>query len=388
MLKQDKEENYTEARVASLVLAHDLNAWKVFVASALKETVPSDASRALIACALQHLNATAHVNLSFVIHAGKVLLSAGAHLGAMWSSVLFDVRAAVAEWHVQAGDEEEARELWNAMLPAESGVVSLRLLTNILNSALRTRSYTAAETKCLQGLALYSALSMQPEANEVVNAFLHSFASLMAARHRFVEASRRFYDLYVRTKVLSHLSVAIVSAIQADASASRTQLLATLYRDENAAQLGDLYTILTRAYCFHILRSSDLQKFLPYVQPPFDKSTVDSAFIQHNLQAISRVYYNIGLAELGAFLGVAPSEAERIVARMVLEGRLDATLDQTVEAVVFGRPDKTSALEAWNARIGAVCDELGYVVNLIDDHDAGFRGHPLLQQKWSGQTTK
>ncbi|KEG10290.1 putative cop9 signalosome complex subunit [Trypanosoma grayi] len=372
--------HYTEARLSSLVASQDLEAWNVFARDVLEEVAPSEASAAAVACALHQLRVAARTNLAFAIDAGKALLAAAAHRGAGWGAVLFDVREAVAEWCVRAGDEAQAQELWRAMLPAETGTVTLRLLTNFLNSAIRTRSYAVAETECLRGLSTYKALSMRPEANNEVNNFLLAFASLLAARRRFVEAAQRFYELYLRTKVLSHLREAIVCVIQADASAARSRLLKTLYKDESAVLLGELHTILSRACHTHLLRPSELQRFLPYVEPSADASAaVERAFIQHNLQAISRVYYNIGFTELGALLGITASEAERLVAQMVSERRLDASLDQTTDTVFFSRSDNASSLEAWDAKITSVCEELACVADLIVRQHAEFNEYLLLK---------
>ncbi|RNF16001.1 putative cop9 signalosome complex subunit [Trypanosoma conorhini] len=369
---------YSEAQVASLVASQNMPAWDAFVNWLLMELAPSEASRAVIACALRQLHEAARVNLTFAIQAGNALLAAATHRSAVWSTVLFDIRGAVANWCVQAGDEEQAQELWRLMLPADDDMESLRLLTNILNSALRTRSFAAAETDCLRGLASYKALAARQEANDVVNSFLQAFAALLAGRHRFAEASQRFHELYVRTKTLAHLRAAVVCAIQADASATRSRLLGIFYKDENAALLGGLHGLLHRAHHAQLLRPDDLRRFLPYVEAPSDTAAVERAFIQHNLQAISRVYYNIGFAELGALLGTTGCEAERLVARMVSERRLDATLDQTTETVLFCRHDNTAALEVRDARIAFACEELARATDLIVSRHDEFREYLLF----------
>ncbi|KAH9578155.1 Proteasome component (PCI) domain [Trypanosoma melophagium] len=265
-------------------------------------------------------------------------------------------------------------------LPAQSDGVSLVLLTKLINSAMQTSSYGTVETECMRGLTLYKALAMRPEANNVVNEFLHSFATFLATRHRFAESSQRFYELYMRTKGLSHLRKAIVCAIQADATVIRSRLLGLFYKDENVVLLGELYTILSRAYNFHVLRQSDLQRFLPYVEP--SSTTVDAvtrAFVQHNLQAVSRVYHNIGFKELGSILGITAPEAERLVAQMVTERRLDACLDQTTETVIFTQSDNTSVMAAWDAKTTSVCEELALVADLIVSRHPEFNDYLLLK---------
>lgn len=58
-----------------------------------------------------------------------------------------------------------------------------------------------------------------------------------------------------------------------------------------------------------------------------DGNTVlEKAVVEHNLLAASRLYNNIYFDELGQLLGVAPSKAESIAARMIAEGRLTVRL--------------------------------------------------------------
>jgi hypothetical protein len=42
---------------------------------------------------------------------------------------------------------------------------------------------------------------------------------------------------------------------------------------------------------------------------------------------ISKIYNNITFEELGRFLEIDPEQAEKIIATMVAEGRITATLD-------------------------------------------------------------
>ena len=64
-------------------------------------------------------------------------------------------------------------------------------------------------------------------------------------------------------------------------------------------------------------------------------SVLDKALIEHNIVTISRIYMNIRFNELGNFLGIQPEQAEDIVAKMVEQGRVQATLDQDLELVEF-----------------------------------------------------
>ena len=54
-----------------------------------------------------------------------------------------------------------------------------------------------------------------------------------------------------------------------------------------------------------------------------DGSTVlERSVTEHNLEAASKLYTNIYVAELGALLGVAADKAEAVASRMVMESRL------------------------------------------------------------------
>jgi COP9 signalosome complex subunit 4 len=54
-----------------------------------------------------------------------------------------------------------------------------------------------------------------------------------------------------------------------------------------------------------------------------DGSTVlERSVTEHNLEAASKLYNNIHVAELGALLGVAADKAEAVASRMIMERRL------------------------------------------------------------------
>jgi len=63
------------------------------------------------------------------------------------------------------------------------------------------------------------------------------------------------------------------------------------------------------------------------VQSKDGYSILDKALIEHNIEVISKIYRNISFDELGRFLEIDPSKAERIIAQMVAENRITAFLD-------------------------------------------------------------
>ncbi len=56
-------------------------------------------------------------------------------------------------------------------------------------------------------------------------------------------------------------------------------------------------------------------------------SVLGKALIEHNIEVISKIYKNISFDELGRFLEINPTQAESIIALMVGEKRMMATLD-------------------------------------------------------------
>lgn len=57
-----------------------------------------------------------------------------------------------------------------------------------------------------------------------------------------------------------------------------------------------------------------------------DGSTVlDRSVTEHNLEAASKLYNNIYVAELGALLGVSADKAETIASQMIMENRLQVS---------------------------------------------------------------
>ena len=97
------------------------------------------------------------------------------------------------------------------------------------------------------------------------------------------------------------------------------------------------------------------------------------AVAEHNVLAASRMYRNVSFDTLGAVLGMRPEAARAIVARMVGEGRLAATIDQ-VDAVIDFKdralggaeadPDAVT-LRAWDKDIKAVCSGFNSLVESI-----------------------
>lgn len=64
-------------------------------------------------------------------------------------------------------------------------------------------------------------------------------------------------------------------------------------------------------------------------------TSLEKALIEHNMQVLSKIYMNITFEELGNFLGISPSAAETIIAKMIGEQRVSGVLDQINQLVEF-----------------------------------------------------
>jgi COP9 signalosome complex subunit 4 len=210
--------------------------------------------------------------------------------------------------------------------------------------------------------------------------FESCFALVSDSKRKFLDAAQRFYNLSLQLDAAERmlaLRKSIVCVVLADAGPRRARLLATLYKDERAAALGDLHGILTKLYHARVLRPRDIAVLQPDLKPHYkalmaDGRTVfDNAITQHNLLCAAQLYYNIRFSELGALLGVAPDVAERIAARMIVEDRLKASIDQVAQLVTF-LSDPSAPVLQWDQQIAAVCHSVSAAAD-----DVAVR-HPQL----------
>jgi len=158
----------------------------------------------------------------------------------------------------------------------------------------------------------------------------------------------------------------VTCAVLAPAGPNRSRILASLCRDERAAQLPN-YNILTKMFLDHILRSKEVKDFEATLKPhqlakipvssndrvaslrPEDDPTVESsgssrtgpatvldrAVMEHNLLSCSKIYNNITFAGLGALLDLSAGAAETMARRMIEQGRLRGSIDQVARLLWF-----------------------------------------------------
>lgn len=99
---------------------------------------------------------------------------------------------------------------------------------------------------------------------------------------------------------------------------------------------------------------------------------LDKALIEHNIEVISKIYKNISFEELGRFLEIDPNQAESIIAQMVSENRIKASLDQINRIVEF--QSESQAFQGFNSQILNICSNVNNLISEI------LKKHPELQK--------
>eukprot|EP00877_Chromochloris_zofingiensis_P013874 jgi/Chrzof1/8740/Cz03g22180.t1 len=206
------------------------------------------------------------------------------------------------------------------------------------------------------------------------------YARIMDSKRRFLDAAQRYYELSsmqqrdIAGKMIDDdeletaLKAAITCTVLAAAGPQRSRMLSTLYKDERSARLP-VYPFLTKVHLERILRREEVEAFAQTLKPHqrallSDGSTVlDKAVMQHNLLSASKLYNNISIPELGTMLCVAAEKAEQIAADMIIEGRLQGSIDQVERLIDFD--NKVEPLMQWDRQIQSVCQQVNDIIDVM-----------------------
>ena len=93
------------------------------------------------------------------------------------------------------------------------------------------------------------------------------------------------------------------------------------------------------------------------------KTVLETAMIEHNISAISKLYCNLTFQELGDVLQVPAAHAEEYVAQMVQENRIKAILDQRTGIVEF--EGENEGLNQWEDQINVLCKSVEEIIRDI-----------------------
>jgi len=269
---------------------------------------------------------------------------------------------------------EAARTL--AAIPLESGMrvqpndVKLRKYVKIAQLYLEDDDAVSAESFINRASALISASS-----DEKVN--LHykvSYARVLDAKRKFYDAAVRYYELSKLEKrlygsqliedqeLIQALGYAITCAILTPAGPLRSRLLAMLYKDERSKHLS-IFATLEAVHLNRLLRKDQVEAVAATMRPhqlaesSDGSNALDRAVTEHNLVAVSKLYTNIRIEELGNLLQISKERAERVAALMIGSNRLQGTIDQ-VDGVLEFSHSQRQEIDLWDRRILCLCEKL------------------------------
>ena len=148
-----------------------------------------------------------------------------------------------------------------------------------------------------------------------------------------------------------------------------------MFKDERLSQLDAMpefethSAVLTKMYMNHVLRKEELLKFEDSLAPHQKAimgdglTIVERAVIEHNMVAVSKLYTSIYFSELGGILGVEAERAEKIAAKMIMDGSLLGSIDQVDSLLSFEGAE--SALLSWDEAITSFCVQLNRVTDAV-----------------------
>lgn len=178
------------------------------------------------------------------------------------------------------------------------------------------------------------------------------------AKRKFILAAFSYYELSQSGQydideddLLQLLKCAVTCAILAPAGPQKARILTLLYKDERSQKL-ESFEILQNMFMERVIKPDDVKKFSTELADHQKVTTSDGytvlekATLEHNISVISKIYTNISFEELGRFLGIETSRAEKLIAGMVTEKRISASLDQMNEAVNF--ESEQDSMNVWN----------------------------------------
>ncbi|KAK4526995.1 hypothetical protein GAYE_SCF31G4916 [Galdieria yellowstonensis] len=195
---------------------------------------------------------------------------------------------------------------------------------------------------------------------------------ILEAKGKFSEAAWNYYDLSQTSMnpelmetnsesiYLDFLNHAVICAILSPAGPQRSRILAALFRDDRTHSLVS-FEMLQAVYMDRILRSSHRETFTKllneYQLSPFQdgKDLFEQSFMEHNLSAVSKIYSNIQLDQLGNLLQISSEEAEKLAANMIYEGRLNGSIDQVNRLLEF---EHSVQIVQWDERLESFCQQV------------------------------
>lgn len=229
---------------------------------------------------------------------------------------------------------------------------------------------------------LSKAALIRPRAKNVTSESLTHFrlsqARIMDSNRRFLEAARKYYEVSVISEIqiddddrLACLAAAVKCIILTPAGPLRAQVLRLLYNDDRLRLLSD-FPILEKVYMERLLLPAEVETFGKELAPHQIAELSDGvtvltrAVFDHNLLSVSRIYNNISFTELSQILALDKTKVEAYSAKMILQGRLKAVIDQVDDIIYFTSSDSTTVkLAQWEYQVEHMCSQMEDIVSDI-----------------------
>jgi len=245
-----------------------------------------------------------------------------------------------------------------------------KLLLDVAQLYLGCAESALAETFINKAALKIDELNTDDDINtRILFAFVR--ATLDDYKRKFLDASRRYYELSQRVipeEQLSILQNSAICAILAQAGPARARMLSNLYKDDRTHKL-EVFPAMEKMFLGRILRSHEVQSLEKHLKEHHKATDADgqtileSAVIEHNLLASSKIYNNITFGQLGNLLGINAERAEKTAAKMISEDRMPGSVDQ-IDGIIYYE-NESQSMAVWDAQIESVCHSVSTVSDLI-----------------------
>jgi COP9 signalosome complex subunit 4 len=126
-------------------------------------------------------------------------------------------------------------------------------------------------------------------------------------------------------------------------------------------------------------------------------TVLQNSIIEHNILAVSKLYENIRFDQLAKILGINAIQAEHLASSMIESSRLNASIDQPAQIVIFQHTaanentnDSSASklkqagnrvLSNWDAQIGSICSAVDSAAQRILLHHPHYAAQLTQQQQ-------
>ncbi|XP_029341165.1 COP9 signalosome complex subunit 4-like [Acyrthosiphon pisum] len=214
---------------------------------------------------------------------------------------------------------------------------------------------------------------------ETTNTDLHinykvCYARMLNFRLKFVEAALEYHELsncpsFGESERLVALKNALVCTILSFSGNNRTQLLKLLYNDERCKLLIRL-TTLEKLYMVRIIKHNEMNEIETMLMPHqkaktnYGTTLLVEAIAEHNIQSIRLLHKSIQLELFAKLLGFDLYEAKLIAERIISEGRIEGSIDETDGLIIFNsqKPDR---IQSWHKNIESMNTQLNCTNELL-----------------------